>query len=172
MITIHELLEDKVYTKFFLQKPVIPGHVRRATPRWRVYVQRETDGPWGKKDLNTYTEAFKFFKSRLRRCHDAAIHCRGFSFDPPSRIVKLTRGGLPVMGVTPDGVEYQKTKLIVWKPKLYSEDMPHTWCVYCRRPVELRWFTKHHNFGKKEFDASLKRCPICGTSERLLSGRK
>lgn len=166
MITIHDLLEDKEYVKFFLTKPDPPRY--KKPNAWRVYVQREVDGRWGKKDFNTYPEAFAFFKQIRRRCHDATIHSRGLSFAPPQRWVKLTRHGRPVMAPGKDGKQYQAMKLVVWKPRLVEGDQAHTWCIYCRRPVELRWYTSHHTFKGKEFNQTLKRCPICGASERLL----
>lgn len=169
MLTLHDLLEDKTYKKFFQTVPKMPDVSNRLSPPWRVYIQRDTDGPWARKEFWSYAEAYRWLKPRLSDLHDATIQSKGIAFKPPNKIVKVSRGGKPVLIVTPNG-PVQKTQLIVWKPRLEPEDGIHTWCCYCRRPTIFRWFTKHHNFRKDVFDPTLKRCPICGASELLVRG--
>ena len=169
VITLRELLSDQEYRKFFLAVPKVPHSFEH--PRWWVYIQSSSGGPWMRGAFNRYGDAFRYLRANLRDIHDGAIHSRGFSFDPPTRYAKLMRHGQPIKVMGSDGKVHHKTKLVVWKPKLYPEDEPHTWCIYCRRPVVLRWFTKHHADREKLFDSSLKRCPICGCSERLLVRR-
>lgn len=171
MITLRELLVDKTYKEFFLTRPELRPHPRTSPP-WRVYVQRKPDGSWAKKDFWSYVEAFKFLKKLLPEIHDAAIHCRGVSYKPPSRRVRVTRGGKPVIIKSPNGTRVQRTRLVYWTPKLEPEEAPHVWCPWCRRPVEIRWFSKHHSFNGVDqvFDPSLRRCVICGASELLMRG--
>lgn len=159
MLTIHELLEDRQYKEFFLKQPQMPALYRQQqmTP-WRVYIQRELDGPWAKKDLPSYTEAFKLFKRYKPDIHDAAICSRAIAFAPPHRLVRI-KGKY----VEHRGKKVQVTKLVVWKPKLPSEESPHNWCTYCRRPTVFRYFSRHHAFGREMTIAQEElRCTICG----------
>lgn len=169
MLTLNELLEDKTYREFFLTKPTLAAIPRTAEP-WRVYIQTEVDGRWGRKDFWKYGEAFKFLKPRLYDIHDATIQSRGVAFQPPHRIVAITRGGKRVMVRAADGHLYPKTKIVPWKPKLPADEVPHEWCPYCRRPVIIAWFSKHHSFKGRVFDPGLRRCIICGASELLMRG--
>lgn len=163
MMTIHELLEDKTYKEFFTTRPQIPQVHPDQIP-WRVYVQREANGGWAKKEFALYTAAFKFLKPYLKTCHDAAIQSKGVAYQPPARTVRITKNGKPVMV---DGKP--KLRRIVWQPKLPYDEVPHTWCTYCRRPTVFAWFSKHHAFPKGyELVTPYQRCVICGTSERLV----
>lgn len=174
MMTIHELLEDKVFKEFFKTKPVMPSTHHSAVP-WRVYVQRKVYGPWAKREFKTYTEAFKFLKPYLGKnedgtwkCHDAAIQSKGIAFDGPAKVVRVVKNGQPVIDR-----ETKKPVLrrVLWTPKLPYDEVRHVWCPYCRRPTVLGWFSSHHAFPKGyKFDASILRCTICGSSERLING--
>ncbi len=170
MITLRELLEDPVYRSFFKTKPALPKVPRRSPP-WRLFVQREMDGRWSRKDFWTYAEAFNYLRQLLGEIHDAAICSRGVAFKPPHKTVRVTRGGRPIMIRGSNGKLHPKTKIVYWRPRLEAEDAPHTWCPYCRRPVIVKWFSKHHSFKKDQaFDPGLQRCPICGASELLMIG--
>lgn len=160
MITIHELLEDKTYKAFFLSKPLMPTvYAARGKLPWRLYVQLEADGRWSKKDLPSYSEAFKLFKKYRDDAHDAAIVSRPVAFAPPNRLVRVR--GQYLIGS--DGVKRQVIKPVVWKPKLPGDEVIHEWCCYCRRPTIFRWFSRHHAFPKGEtFDIGARRCTICG----------
>lgn len=170
MITLPELLEDKVYRKFFTTPVRLPPQHPLAAPQWRVHVQRESDGRWGHKDFRKYSQAFKFLKPYLKTCHDATIQSRGIAYDPPTRWVRVTRGGKPILIPDPhSGEMVPKIKKIDWIPKLPEGEDQHVWCPYCRRPTVFTWFSKHHAFGSSgTFDPSLRRCTICGSSERLV----
>lgn len=169
MIRLIELLDDKRYREYFLKVPALP-QVKRIAPPWRLYVQRETDGPWARKEFNTYREAFQNLKSRyLKESHDACIQSKGTAFDPPYRIVKVTRGGIVQMtkGPNPQPI----TRVVIWKPQLPPDETAHRWCPYCRRPTIFGWFSHHHAFPRGTtlaYDPSLKRCTICGASENLV----
>lgn len=170
MITLSELLADKQYREFFVTKPTMPGLVHQDMKPWRVYVQRESSGPWAKKEFHTYIEAFRFLKPRLKDIHDGTIQSKGIAWSPPHKVVKVmvrdTRGrkvqkqddrGKPV---------YRR---LVWQPTLPADEEIHQWCTYCRRPTVFRWFSKHHAFPRGyEFTTPYQRCAICGASERLV----
>lgn len=168
MITLPELLEDKRYEKYFSTTPSVGA----STANWRIYVQRKADGPWRRKDFQHYDDAYKRITREIDRgLHDGAIQSRGIAYAPPQRIVRVTRGGKPVMVKTPRGPE-PKTAVVIWKPKLHAEDEPHMWCTYCRRPTVFRWFTSHHALRNSPVagihDPADRRCTICGGREDFI----
>lgn len=164
MLTLHDLLEDSIYKQFFR---TIPKRGQRPHPSlnpWRVYVQRNSDGSWARRDFHTYRDAYSWLRPRLGEVHDAAIQSKGFSYGPPTKLVKVTKGGKPLMQ---NGS--QVTRLIKWKPKLEPTDGLHTWCCYCRRPTVFRYFTKHHAFpGGVVYNTGERRCTICGAAISLV----
>lgn len=166
-----ELIKDPTYRKFLETAPRTPPITRDArkasSPPWVVYVQREVDGPWGKKEFWKYSEAFHFFKLWMRRgAHDATINNKRFPTPPPERLVKIK--GKYVTGS--DGVRRQATKYITWKlPTALAMDQPqHHWCLYCRRPTMFKFFARHKRLGA--VDPTVRRCCICGASERIALG--
>lgn len=164
MLTLRELLADKIYKEFFTTPPEMPVIPVPELQRWRVYVQRETGGKWAKKDFVRYRDAFKFLKPRLREVHDATIQSRGIAFPPPARVVKIRKNGQLLR----DDKGKLILRRIVWQPILPEAEEPHRWCPYCRRPTVFGWFSKHHAFPPGfEFDLAIQRCTICGISERL-----
>lgn len=183
MITLPELLKDPKYRAFFLQVPktLVPPPGQKP---WRLYIQREADGPWAKKDFEKYADAFRKLAAELKRgaVHDGAIQSRGIAYAPPERVAKVTKGGRPVWArngqnqimVDRDGNRIQRTVVVVWRPKLEPQDEPHTWCTYCRRPTVFRWFTNHHSIRGTELaglvDPSKQRCTICGATEEFVRG--
>lgn len=179
MLTINELLEDKQYKEFFLRQPEMPQVVKlhEHLRPWRVYIQREADGPWAKKDLRTYTEAFQLFKRLRPTIHDAAINSRSIGFAPPHRLVRI-RGQYREVVRKGTKTKVQVTKLVVWKPSLPPEETGHTWCTYCRRPTVFKYFSKHHAFTGSELQISADtlRCTICGIRidgmPRLIKGAR
>lgn len=159
MMTIHELLEDKAYREFFLKPPAMPRlYKANGMAPWRVYIRRDHTGPWAKKDCMTYREAFEVFKRWSPQIHDAAITSRAVAFSPPYKMARI-RGQY----VVHKGKKVQKTKLVVWTPKVPAEEGIHTWCPYCRRPTIFRYFSKHHAFPEGAFGiGEHQRCTICG----------
>lgn len=169
MISMQELIKDKVFREYMRRVPRLGVH--KSDP-WVVYIQKEAEGPWARKTMPEYSEAFRLFSRYLKAgVHDAAIQCRPSAFRPPHRVVNVTRGGKPVM-VKINGQEIQKTASVPWRPKLGIGDPHHTWCGYCRRPTVFKWFTKHHALDKSMvagvFDTTVLRCTICGVSESFL----
>lgn len=161
-----ELVKDPTYRKFLETKPKTPKISRdkrmQTSPPWVVFVQREPDGPWAKKECWKYSEAFKVFKHWLKKgAHDATIHNKRVPTKPPSRLVRIK--GKYVTGS--DGKRRQATTYVTWKPKLLPEDPIHYWCMYCRRPTVFKYFTKHKRIGV--VDSTVRRCCICGSSERI-----
>lgn len=180
MITLNELLEDPIYREFFRTVPKTVKAKPGQLP-WRVYIQRDVDGPWAKKELETYADAFRLIaKYRANnRLHDGAIQSRGIAFAPPQRVARLTQNGKPVFHVKdgkrvlgPDGKPVRKTVLVDWKPRLEAADEAHEWCTYCRRPTVVRWFRSHHSLRGTAVeglvDPADRRCTICGAREDLL----
>lgn len=173
MITIQELLEDATYKRFFLSQPVLPHiPIQRPTPPWRVYIQLDAGGKWRTKDCWKYTDAFLLVKQYLKTCHDAAIQSRGVAFKPPYRKVKVTKNGKSVMVKGSNGEVSQMTRIVYWKPHIPADEGEHLWCPYCRRPTELKWFSRHHAFTGRTFDPGHQRCTICGASEMLMRGMR
>jgi hypothetical protein len=135
------------------------GLVNPGLP-WRVYGQREGRGRWAKRDFETYVEAFRFLKPRLKTYHDISITSKARPFDPPGRLVKLRRNGQPLMVKTNNGMQ-RATKLVPIKPP-----PGHLWCMYCRRFTVFIWFTTHHAFKRPQpYDLSSRRCCVCGIRE-------
>lgn len=163
---MYELVKDPTYRKFLETKPKLPAHMRNPesgqTPPWVVYVQKKTDGPWGKREFWKYSEAFHFFKKALKAgVHDVALNNKRYPYPAPERLARIK--GKYVLGS--DGVKRQATKYIKWLPKLEPGDPDHHWCMYCRRPTVFKVFSRHKRLGP--VDASVLRCCICGASERI-----
>jgi hypothetical protein len=163
-----ELVKDPAYRKYLQTKPKLPAVAKsraHRSPPWVVYVQRRADGPWGKKEFWKYSEAFKFLAKALKLgVHDAAINCKRIGFEPPSRFVRIK--GKFVTGS--DGERRQATKVVPWKPRLLPEDPDHEWCMYCRRPTIFNYYRRHKALkGVEYLDTTVRRCCICGASERI-----
>ena len=161
-----ELIKDKTYQKFLTTQPAMPAILRdpkrAVSPPWVVYVQREMDGPWGKKEFWRYSEAFKFFRAWLKKgAHDLAINNKRYGFEPPQRFARIR--GKFVKGS--DGVTRQAVKAITWQPKLEPGDGEHHWCKYCRRPTVFKFYSRHKRLGV--VDQTVPRCCICGSSARI-----
>jgi hypothetical protein len=170
MILMSELLKDSFYRAFIEKTPEQPelakDKARMKSPPWVVYIQREADGKWGRREFWRYQKALKFMIAWLDKgAHDAALNNRRVSFYPPSRLVRIK--GKFVVGS--DGKQRQATKLVVWKPKveLLTDEADHFWCSYCRRPTIFRYYKRHKALGGMELDQSTARCCICGASSRI-----
>lgn len=164
MITIHELLDDPVYKKYFCTVPKLPD-VPRIAPPWRLYAKVEGKG-WAKRDFPSYQGAFRAFGKLRPGLLDAAIVCLPMLLDPPTKVVKIK--GKYVNGV-------QVTKEILWQPKLEGHEQDHHWCGRCRRPTTFGYFTKHHAFrgeNARLMDPSVRRCVICGIRLDMAVGRR
>lgn len=164
MITIHELLEDPIYRKYFSTVPKLPA-VPRLAPPWRLYL-KNTEGRWLKLDCEQYAQAFKVFKANRDKAIDAAIVCRPMTLPPPTKVVRVK--GKYVNGV-------QVTREVLWQPNLAGEDDAHSWCGRCRRPTVFKFFTQHHAFRGEQtqlMDPSVRRCVICGIRLEMVLGRR
>lgn len=159
MLTFQEQLELYPQLKeYFKEQPRLGWKDHPSLP-WRVWVQQHAGGKWAKKDFPTYTKAFKFWKLYRNTAHDVSIGCRIQGFEPPGKIVKLTRNGQPLMVKTPTG-KHQATKLIPIRPPA-----DHYWCIYCRRFTIFTWFFSHHALRGEMaslMDPAAERCTVCG----------
>jgi hypothetical protein len=169
-----ELVQDRHYRRYLDTKPELPEAANtkgwNSSPPWVVYVQREANGKWGKREFWKYRKALKFLYRALELgVHDAALNCKRIGFEPPIRFARIR--GKYVEGS--DGKMRPATKRIWWRPVLMEGDQEHLWCMYCRRPVIFKYFSKHKRLG--EVDQTVRRCTICGASERIAvmpKGRK
>lgn len=168
MIQMSELVKDPVYRSFLTTQPAQPAiSVNKklmSRPPWVVYVQREKNGPWGKKEFWKYTKAFKFFRKALKAgVYDCTINNRRIGFKPPQRFVRIK--GKYVVGS--DGVRRQQTKPVPWVAKIPEGQPDHHWCKHCRRPTVFRYYKKHKALKGVEIDTTIPRCCICGASARI-----
>ncbi|MCA1807230.1 MAG: hypothetical protein LC687_05205 [Actinobacteria bacterium] len=172
MIALSELLKDPVYKEYFLAVPKFRTKALRK-PKFRVYVQLKGETVWRGKDAETYPEAFQIIKKYLKAgtLHDGAICCKSHASNPPMRNVRL-KGQYKLDS---KGKKVQVTKRVVWQAKLDGNDPDYQrWCPYCRRPTAFKYFVKHHALNYlgdgMSIDPELRRCVICGSSERLIDG--
>lgn len=168
MMTMRELLADKVYRAYLAETPITPEIASHPSmsPQWVVYVQKTANGRWQRKSFRKYKKAHKFLWTIIERgWNDAAIHNRRITFHPPSRIVRIKGKFF----VDAKGERRQVTKQATWKPKLpVGEDEEHFWCMACRRPTVWGHYSRHPAIkGYEQLDYSVRRCRICGGSERI-----
>lgn len=162
LMTFQEQIEEyPALREMFTKRPILGGV--SVSPPWRVWARRTDGSPWGRKDFETYPEAFAFWKAKRKLWLDVSITCKRQGFDPPGRVVKIVRRGEPVMIKLPGGKLRQQTKLVPIKPP-----PGHLWCGWCRRFTVFKYFTRHHAFSKSTLivDSSIRRCCICGISEQ------
>ena len=171
MIPLTELLEDRTFDKFFRTTPhLYPIQVEPDRLVWRLWVQPKKDSPWRRRDVHAYQTAVGYLLDRLDTIYDGAIQCRGRSYGPPDRRVRLTSGGKPIPG--PEGV-----RRTTWRPSadLVREYGRHDWCYQCRRPTVFGYFRNHQAFRGTilEHVASdnVRRCLLCGMSYDFNRGR-
>lgn len=169
LITIHELLDDEKYAKYFNAVPVLPDHYYNegSTP-WRLMVLVKGEHKWRSKRFADYDEALEQFEKLLPKITNGAINSPGLNFMPPIRHARVKNRVHP------------KTKrpLIVsrvWVPALSGEMPQHHWCGYCRRPTI---------FGHKAMPAKMLngfrlpassvayRCTLCGSNAELMDIRR
>lgn len=163
LVPFREQLAAYPAIKKMLQTKPPRLNVAPISPPWRVYARRTEQSGWARKDFPTYVAAYNFVKVKLPLWHDVSITSKRQRFDPPSRIVRVTRGGRPVMVNTPNGPQ-QKTKVVPIKPPPL-----HTWCLYCRRFTIFTWFVTHHAHRGEAallMDPSARRCCVCGIQEQ------
>lgn len=133
-----------------------------VSPPWRVYARRTEQSGWARKEFPNYVAAYNFLKLKLPLWYDVSITSKRQAFPAPTRIVKVTRQGRPVMVQTANGPQ-QKTKVVPIKPPPY-----HLWCMYCRRFTVFTWFTTHHALKGEAalmMQQHIRRCCVCGITE-------
>lgn len=157
-IETYPALKDMLLT---MPKTNVPA----VSPPWRVYVMKTESSGWARKDFPTYRGAFDFWKTKRKIWYDVSITSKRLAFPPPNRIVKISRGGKPVMVKSGDGTMRQETRLVPLKPP-----GGHLWCKYCRRFTVFTYFLTHHAFRTENlkicYDPTERRCCVCGIRER------
>lgn len=170
MITLPELLKDPHYKEFFLTVPKF--HTKAVKrPSYRLYVQLKGETKWRVKEFAKYSEAFTEVKRLLKagRLHDGAICCKSHPTPVFMRNVRI-KGQYRLDS---KGKRVQMTRRVPWQPTLDVLDPDYQrWCPHCRRPTAFKYFSKHHalNYLNLDIDPELRRCVICGASERLIDG--
>lgn len=162
MMPFREQLQE--YPPIYKLLKTIPPKlaVPPVSPPWRVYVKKTAESGWARKDFPTYKAAYDFLRLNLKKYYDISITSKRQSFSIPHRIVRLSRNGEPIMVKAGDGTLRQKTKVVTIKPPPY-----HSWCMWCRRFTEFKYFLTHHALRdpKITYSPDVKRCSVCGISE-------
>jgi len=169
LITLDELLEDKVYRSYFAKVPRIKNK-NRVQPPWVLYLQHRETKQWHSKRFAKYGDAYAEYKrlNTLGKVMNASICSPGQGFSPPLAIAKI-RGKFHTDA---QGIKRQVTKPIAWKAAIPPEEEVHDWCPYCRRPTIFGYYTSHHALNHLQavgisINPSLKRCSICGASTNV-----
>jgi hypothetical protein len=144
-ITLRELVSDPIYRQWF-KTPPLGGFSKFA--KFRVYVQKDQDGGWAKKDFEDFKPAYNFLARNYKTWHDSSLTCRNEECRPPV--------------VRKNGKREYYHRLLVFPG--------HTWCTYCRRPTVFSCFTTHHAFSAKNMKPIpyKLRCGICGIAEEAI----
>ena len=169
LISIHELLDDERYAKFFNTVPVLPDHYyEEGRQPWRLLVVVKGESNWRSKRFNAYDEALEQFEKIRAKVANAAINSPSLNFIPPLRHARVKNKVHP------------KTKrpLIisrVWTPQLSGEMPQHHWCGYCRRPTIFG----HKAMRPRTLDGFRLevsrvdyRCLVCGAAAGLMDIRR
>lgn len=154
---MRELLRDEIFRKWMVKVPEFPNP---RTVKWRLFVQREPDGPWAKKDVESYAEGYRILAKNFKKWHDCALVCLGRESRPP-----VVRKPMMVRDSNNPKKKVKGYKRVYHEPLIRVPG--HLWCGYCRRPTVFRNFSKHHAFTGTlrtgvPWDA---RCTICGMRE-------
>lgn len=148
-LRFRDLIEDSLFKAWFYRRPAL-ADVTMAR-KWRVYVQKQEDGPWGRRDFRSWKKAMKFVKKIEGRVWDLALNCPSHPTRQP--IVKTGRK-------TPKGLAVRE---------LWVIPSGHRWCDYCRRPTMFRYFGRHHSVPRNiPVIPYIRMCSICGCKEDFL----
>lgn len=169
LITIHELLEDERYRKYFETVPVLPGHYHNGGHRpWRLMVSVKGENKWRSKHLETYEEALEQITRIMPKITNGAINSPGLNFMPPIRHARVKNRLDP---------KTKKPIIVsrVWTPQLEADMPQHHWCGYCRRPTifghkALR--ARMLNGYRLDASSVAFRCMLCGSNAELMDIRK
>jgi hypothetical protein len=143
-VTLHELVKDPVYRQWLKTPPV--GGFPQYT-KFRVYVQRERDGRWAKRDFYDFKTAYNFLAKHLREWYDATLVTTNYASRPP--VVRVNN------------------KRAYYAPMLTMEG--HQWCPHCRRPSVFDFFATHHAFtGHFKPLPFKRRCGVCGIADTAI----
>ncbi len=169
MIPLSQLLEDKTFDKYFHTTPHLYPIQCDGRLVWRVWIKPTQKSPWRKKDVARYSNAVELVDARLEDVYDAAVQCRGRSYQPPVKRVQIVRDGVPQF----DEAGHRLVRSTVWKTPsaLVQSYGPHDWCYYCRRPTVFAYISNHHAFRGTTLGAfatnDVRRCTLCGISHDI-----
>ncbi len=166
LVTFREQLQQYPAIKKLLQTvPTEP--CQPVSAPWRIYARRPGKETYFRRDFWRYKEAYRYLADGIKKRDpvdgsryfaDISITSKRQRFDCPTRVVKVTRGGKPVMV---NG--RQQTRIVPLKPP-----PGHLWCMYCRRFTIFTYFVTHHAFRSEQaemMDSSHRRCCVCGVRE-------
>lgn len=167
MIPLAKLLEDKTFERYFTRTPhLYPIQAEPNRQTWRVWIKTTPTTSWRKRDVTNYQVGVRTILDRIDDIHDAALQCRGRSYGPPDRRIRLMSGGVPLL--TADGKP--QVKVSPWRVRddLTRRYGRHDWCFQCRRPTVFAYFANHHAFRGTILESfasnDVRRCALCGIS--------
>lgn len=130
------LRESAIFREWVTRVPTLRVVQGPDAKPWRIYLQKQEGGKWGRADFATYDEVYTAVRLRLRKCYDMTIHSKSQQFAPPRIKLGKNRHWLPM----PPG---------------------HDWCELCRRPTVFSYFIRHPALRYAGTGEDL-RCGICG----------
>lgn len=169
LMSIHELLEDEKYAKFFETNPILPDHYYNDGQRpWRLMVLIKDETKWRSKRYETYDEALEQIQKIMPRIANGAINSPGLNFMPPIRHAKVKNRVHP---------KTRRPLIIsrVWMPLIDGDTPPHHWCGYCRRPTifgHKAMRARMMNGFQSDVSEVAYRCLLCGSRASLMDIRK
>lgn len=163
LVSIHDLLRDPQYRKFFTTTPALPAHYTAELRPWKLMVQKKGESIWRSKRYGTYKDAFEGMKKMFPLIDNGAINCPPLGFMPPVKYVRI-RGKLDSRG-RPD------TRTLVWRPQIPADLPDHSWCPHCRRPSIFKFAVMNNSRVHATTAEPALRCIICGVSDRLVNLR-
>lgn len=143
-VTLRQLVGDPIYRQWLKTPPV--GGFPKYT-KFKVYVQREKNGPWARRSFDNFRDAYEFLAKHLKKWHDAALVATNYASRPPVvRVNGKRRYYAPMLEMT-----------------------GHDWCPYCRRPTVFGHFSQHHAFPPHLKPLAFKRrCGVCGIADTAI----
>ncbi|AVR56964.1 hypothetical protein PBI_TRISCUIT_92 [Microbacterium phage Triscuit] len=169
LISIHELLDDERYRKYFETAPELPEHYYNGGHEpWRLMVLIKGKPRWASKRYASYDEAAERLIELLPKITNGTVNNPALNFMPPIRHARVKNRIDP---------KTKKPLIIsrVWVPQLSGEMPQHHWCGYCRRPtIFAHKAMPAKDLGDFRLPASqiAYRCTLCGANAELMDIRR